>query len=300
MSPPSTLTAKSPDIRPSDRLGMTLFVAVVLHALVILGVSFDADLTRPPAVKSPPIEIRLMHQRTDKAPEESDVYAQANLDGGGDPNAKRMPRSPAFTPIHPERPGLENEVRMPASPPKTEQRSKTRPLTADSADQKVPPTQIAAIAGEAPLTADQLVARSLEIASLNAEISQSMEDYAQHGRHRYIISAHAKELRDAAYLDAWRSKVERIGNLNYPEEAKRRNISGSLMLDVAINADGTLNGVTLLRSSGFKVLDDAALRIVHLAAPFAPFSDEMRRDTDVLHITRNWEFLDGNRLDASR
>jgi protein TonB len=211
-----------------------------------------------------------------------------------------VPRSPAFTPLKPERPGLENEVRLPASPAETQRRAETRPLTVRQSDQKVPQTEISVLSRKTPMTADALVARSLEIASLSAQISQSMDDYAQRGRHRYIISAHAKELRDAAYLDAWRTKVERIGNLNYPDEAKRRNISGNLLLDVAINADGSLNRVTLLRSSGYKVLDDAAVRIVHLAAPFASFSDEMRKDTDVLHITRNWEFLDSNRLDASR
>jgi protein TonB len=290
----------SAEIRPSDRLGMTLFLAIVVHATVILGVTYKADLTRPPTAKSPPIEIRLMHQRSEKAPDDTDVYAQANLDGGGDPDARHMPRSPAFAPINPEQPGMDSEVRMPASPPEAKPRAQTRPLTQQHSEQKTPQTEISVLNRKAPLTADELVARSLEIASLSAEISQSMEAYAQRGRHRYIISAHARELRDAAYLDAWRAKVERIGNLNYPDEAKRRNISGSLLLDVAINADGSLSGVTLIRSSGSKVLDDAAMRIVHLAAPFSPFSDDMRRDTDVLHITRNWEFLDGNRLEASR
>lgn len=300
MSPANTLPIKAPQILPSDRLGMTLFLAVVIHAIIILGITFKADLTRPPTIKASPIEIRLMHQRSEKAPDESDVYAQANLEGGGDPTARTMPRSPAFTPISPKRSGMESEVRMPASPPQTEPRSRTRPLTAQRSEQKTPRTEISVANRKSPLTADELIARSLEIASLSAQIDQSMNDYAQRGRHRYIISAHAKELRDAAYLDAWRTKVERIGNLNYPDEAKRRNISGNLLLDVAINADGSLNDVRLLRSSGYKMLDDAALRIVHLAAPFAPFSEEMRRDTDVLHITRNWEFLDSNRLEASR
>jgi protein TonB len=139
----------------------------------------------------------------------------------------------------------------------------------------------------------------MEIATLSAEISQSMDAYAKRDKQRYI-SAQAKEYRDAAYLDAWRSKIERIGNLNYPEEAKRRGISGSLQLDVAINADGSLNSITLLRPSGSKILDDAAVRIVKLAAPFAQFPDELRSDTDVLHIIRNWEFLDSYRLDTSR
>ena len=150
-----------------------------------------------------------------------------------------------------------------------------------------PPTQ------PAELTAEELLRRSVEIANLSAEIDRSLQAYAERLRHRYI-SSRAREYRDAAYLDAWRAKVERIGNLNYPEEAKRRGISGSLILDVAINADGTVHSITVLRSSGKKILDDAAIRIVRLAAPFAPFPEELRKDTDVLHITRTWQFLDDN------
>jgi protein TonB len=91
-------------------------------------------------------------------------------------------------------------------------------------------------------------------------------------------------------MDAWRAKVEAIGNLNYPEEAKRRHLTGNLLLDVALNPDGTVNGISLRRSSGHKTLDDAAIRIVELAAPFAPFPPEVRADIDVLHITRTWKF----------
>jgi len=92
-------------------------------------------------------------------------------------------------------------------------------------------------------------------------------------------------------MEAWRSKVERIGNLNYPDEARKRKLSGSLILDVALNPDGSVNDVVVRRSSGQKILDDAAIRIVHLAAPFAPFPADIRKDTDILHITRTWQFL---------
>ena len=93
-------------------------------------------------------------------------------------------------------------------------------------------------------------------------------------------------------MEAWRAKVERVGNLNYPEEARRRKLAGQLVLDVALNPDGKINQITIRRSSGHKVLDDAAIRIVELAAPYAPFPEEIRAETDVLHITRTWQFLD--------
>lgn len=282
---PSTVTS-------GDRLGLTLFLAVVVHATVILGVTFSTELTRLPQLKTPPIEIRLVHQRSDKAPEKAEYLAQANLEGGGTLEEDQTPSSPAFVPLAPQQPGMDQAVREAASPEAQRPRQEAQPLTAEHSEETVSPVELAPETVRELPSADQLVARSLEIASLSAEIDQAMNEYAQRGQHRYIISAQAQEFRDAAYLDAWRNKIERVGNLNYPEEARRRNLSGKLLLDVAINADGSLNNVTLLRSSGHKVLDDAAMRIVRMAAPFNEFSEEMRVDTDVLHITRTWEFLD--------
>ena len=128
-----------------------------------------------------------------------------------------------------------------------------------------------------------------ERARLNAEISRSWQDLQQAPRRKYL-NARTQEYRYAAYMDAWRAKVERIGNLNYPEEAKRRHLTGSLVLDVALKADGTVASISVLRSSGQKLLDDAAMRIIDLASPFAPFTPEMRGETDILHITRTWKF----------
>ena len=86
-------------------------------------------------------------------------------------------------------------------------------------------------------------------------------------------------------------KVERVGNLNYPDEARRNRLSGHLILDVALNPDGSINEITIRKPSGHKVLDDAAVRIVELAAPYAPFPDSFRKETDILHITRTWQFV---------
>jgi protein TonB len=287
-------------VASADRLGLTLLIAAVLHALIILGVTFTPNLLeRTPPGKHPPLEITLVHQRSDTAPEEAEVLAQANLEGGGTSRESLRPQSPSYTPLPQPRAGSGMAVSLPAAPPPVPQSAQQTPLTQRESTHAVPQAETQTERPRQPMTAEQLVARSMEIATLSAEISQSMEAYAKRDKHRYI-SAQAREFRDAAYLDAWRAKIERIGNLNYPEEAKRRNISGNLLLDVAINADGSLNSITLLRSSGSKILDDAAMRIVKLAAPFAQFPDDLRSDTDVLHITRTWEFLDSHRLDASR
>jgi len=299
MAPAITIPPEHPT-SPADRLGLTLLVAVVLHAVVILGVTFTPELLdRPTAGKHPPLQITLVHQRSENAPAEAEFLAQANLEGGGTREESLRPQSPAYTPLPTPQAGTGVAITLPAGPPPAPQTEREAPLTQREAPHSVRKSETAPERPRQPMTAEQLMARSMEIATLSAEISQSMESYAKRDKHRYI-SAQAKEYRDAAYLDAWRAKIERIGNLNYPEEAKRRNISGSLLLDVAINADGSLNSLTLLRSSGSQVLDDAAMRIVKLAAPFAQFPDELRSDTDVLHITRTWEFLDSHRLDASR
>lgn len=146
------------------------------------------------------------------------------------------------------------------------------------------------------VSAAALVNRSLAMASLNAEINRRLKAYAERPRRKWI-TARTREHKYAAYMEAWRQKVERIGNLNYPDEARRRNLSGNLLLDVGLNPDGSINEITLRRSSGESILDDAAVRIVKLAAPYAKFPDAIREDdVDILHIERTWQFLSGDRF----
>lgn len=140
-----------------------------------------------------------------------------------------------------------------------------------------------------------LMANSFKIASLSAEIRRKLQEKAERPRRKFI-SASTKEYKYAAYMEAWRSKVERVGNLNYPDAARKQKISGSLILDVALNKDGSINEVTIRRSSGYKILDDAAIRIVELASPYSPFPVKIREETDILHITRTWQFLNSNRF----
>ena len=135
--------------------------------------------------------------------------------------------------------------------------------------------------------------RNLEIASLQAEIDRKLESRAQRKRKKYI-SATTKEHKYAAYLETWRAKVERIGNINYPQEARRQRLSGSLILNVALNADGSIEDISISRSSGNAILDGAAIRIVKLAAPYPPFPREIRAETDILVIPKTWEFIDGH------
>ncbi len=139
-------------------------------------------------------------------------------------------------------------------------------------------------------SAASLLTNSLKIASLSAEIRRKMESKAQRPKRKFV-SASTKEFKYATYMEAWRAKVERVGNLNYPDEARRNKLNGSLILDVALNPDGSINEIIVRKPSGHKVLDDAAIRIVELAAPYAEFPESFRSEVDLLHITRTWRFM---------
>ncbi|MDH5602083.1 MAG: TonB family protein, partial [Gammaproteobacteria bacterium] len=149
------------------------------------------------------------------------------------------------------------------------------------------------------VTAAQLFERSQQIARLSAEINQLKQAYQQTPKHTWVHGANAKAYRFASYMDAWRQKVERIGNINYPDIAIRKKISGKLLLDVAINPDGTIHSTRISRSSGHRELDQAALRIVNLAAPFPPLTKDILKDTDILHIPRVWSFSNDRTLATS-
>jgi protein TonB len=137
-------------------------------------------------------------------------------------------------------------------------------------------------------TAD-LVAQSLDMARLEAQISKDNDAYQKRPKRKFI-GARTREYRFAAYVESWRQKVEKVGTLNYPEAAKEKKLYGSLRMTVNIKADGTIESIELNQSSGFPVLDDAAKRIVELAAPYAEFPADVRKDTDIISITRTWTF----------
>ena len=286
-------------ITASDRLGLTLFLAVALHMIFILGLSFDLEMLKLPEESPlPTMEITLVHSRSEDAPEDADYLAQANQRGGGSSPEKARPSSQNFNPLPTPKQGDAPNTQQAASP-----RMQTDPLpamqmmTAEQSERTVleldekreAPTR------PEPVTAAQLIESSRELASLDAEIRQLKETLAKLPREKHL-NANTREYKYAAYMDAWRAKVESIGNLNYPDEAKKRKIYGRLLLDVVINADGSVKRIDLLRSSGHKILDDAAIRIVTLAAPFAPFPEHIRKDFDVLHITRTWVFEDNDQM----
>jgi protein TonB len=276
----------------SDRFGVSLFGSFLLHMVVILGVTFSLPKFRE-LEPLPTLEITLVQTRSDRAPQDAQFLAQANQDGGGEARTPEVARSPL-----PVREFAEPEPRLPRleAPPQTPVASAREftDLMTQRNTRKLSPPEPKPEKRDARTTPPRLgfltpPSSEEERARLSAEISRSWQALQQRPRKKFI-NARTREYKYAAYMDAWRAKVERIGNLNYPEEARRRGLAGSLVLDVALNPDGTVHSVAVLRSSGHKLLDDAAVRIVELAAPFAPFPPEIRAETDILHITRTWKF----------
>jgi protein TonB len=289
----STTAHPSTVITANDRLGLTLFFSVVLHGMVILGIVFSNDHPSKSEI-SPTLEIILTQTSNPNKTTEADYLAQTNQAGGGNVKQRVRPTMARSSPLPNPMPGQNDVLSVPhqATPPQNDQSLEV--LTAENAtEQAAAPNKDKTQPQSDMPSAAELMMRSREIAKLSADLHDSIKAYTRRPRERYI-SARSQSFRDAAYLESWRNKIERIGNLNYPEEAKLQNLSGSLILDVALNADGTVNNIELRHSSGYKLLDDAAIRIVKLAAPFAPFTAEMRKDTDILHITRTWQFLNDN------
>jgi protein TonB len=293
--------AASPVITPVDRLSLTLCLAIITHATLILGVGFSGEA--PDTSHADSMEIILVSQQDPMPVEDPEMLAQANLAGGGE-----TPEQVPSTPLPPPFPDQQAELATPPTPESQpapeqtaaqEETAKAEPKLAkvtegasETAVKEVdeePETE----KGARTITAAELLRNSLKIASLSAQVRDKLEKSASRPR-RTFISANTREYKYAAYMEAWRAKVERVGNLNYPEEARRLKLSGSLILDVALKDDGSIDQITIRRSSGKKVLDDAAVRIVELASPYAPLPDNIRAGTDILHITRTWQFIDNS------
>jgi protein TonB len=277
-----------------ERFGLvaTMQVAIIssiaFHAFLIVGLGFR--LPGMPKWDAPHnvLDVVLVNSRSAARPEKADALAQANLDGGGNTDQKLRARSP-FPAVDAREPSPElkaAESRMKQLEAEAKELMTRMKSSAAVVAQVETPSQAKA---KADAEARDLVDKSLEIARLEAQIRRDFQAYQERPKRRFV-GARASEYRFAHYIDKWRQKVERIGNLNYPAEAKARRIYATLQLTVAIKADGEVESVEINRSSGHKFLDQAAIRIVRLSAPFERFPDNIRADTDILHITRTWSF----------
>lgn len=290
--------AERPTISASDRLTFTLFIAAIFHAMVILGVGFSFSEPKPAPTS---LEIVLAQSRSDVAPEQADFLAQANQQGSGDLDRSALPTTNELAQFEDSRIREIQPLQQTAT--QKQVRPDNRPVvtTQGRSQQKVaianpsPDDQKVEISKEERLA---MIQRSLEIASLEAQLEEQKQTHAKRPRKRQLTSVSTKESRDAYYLHAWSKKIETVGNLNYPAEARRNKIYGSLRMMVAIRADGSVHEMRILKSSGYRVLDQAAMQIVRLAAPYSAFPPEIRQDTDILEIIRTWQFEKGDRLSS--
>ncbi|GGU77378.1 cell envelope biogenesis protein TonB [Pseudomonas laurentiana] len=288
-----------PRVRPADRLGFTLFLAALLHLALILGLSFT--FAKPEEIRRT-LEITLATFKSEAPPKKADFLAQDNQKGSGTLDKKAVPKTTELAPFQDSKinkvtppPAARQEVPAQPTPPKavlTTQAAK--PHKVETRPKEVKPQPKPKVAAP-EFDSSEL---SSQIASLEAELAHEQQAYAKRPRIHRLNAASTMRDKGAWYKEEWRKKVERIGNLNYPDEARRQQIYGNLRLMVSINRDGSLYEVLVLESSGQPLLDQAAQRIVRLAAPFAPFTGDLA-DIDRLEIIRTWRFARGDRLSSN-
>jgi len=316
---PRALTAPL-DGSPSRVLPAALLGAALLHLFLILAVSFEMPQPDRTASADQSLEIVLLKDpgQSTRNPEPDAALSQRSRVGES-PRGDGVISSPADQPPLPTAPPARDEFPDPpldtppveppveappaaaAPPPPTPARPRqARPerLTAAPAPKPrpVPEDPSPAVAPVKPADAAGILrSRDQEITRLTESLQARSAAYASRQRRR-SVSASTREYRYASYLGAWARKVERIGNVNYPQAAKDQHLYGNLILSVAVRADGSVEQVRVVRSSGYPLLDQAAIRIVELAAPYSPFPPDIAAETDVLDIVRTWQFLRGGKL----
>ncbi len=278
-----------------ERFGFTVFLSACVHAIIILGVGFTY---REEINSEPALEITMAQYRSEFAPDAADYLAQENQLGSGTLDSKAAPRTPFESDFNDA--AIQEVVPLPQAP-EIINNVEVRDVAVISSFQNEQQVQQQLDAlepeQEKPLsdqsTPDEL---SMAIASLQAQLDLQRQAYAKQPRRYTISSAATKKSHDALYLDGWRRRIEAVGNIHYPTEARRQQLYGSLRLLVALLPNGDVSDIRILQSSGHRILDQAAVEIVNMAAPFDPFPEAMRTQADILNIIRTWRFHEGNAL----
>jgi periplasmic protein TonB len=269
-----------------DRFMVFLVMATSLHVLVVFGLGFGISLTPPPRLADT-LDVVLVQWRSESEPEEADYLAQATQKGGGDTLEDTRPSETVSGPLPGPQDGADaQQSRQQVPQLAVEQREI---IAADAPSEDAHDPNRVEQAEEPMPDAAELVRQSMEMASLQPELSNETRWKSKLPR-REFISANTREYEFASYMSAWVSKVERVGNLNYPAELRARSLHGDLVLTVGIRQNGTIESIDVRRSSGIPEIDRAAVRIVRLAAPYSPLPDNIADRVDILHITRTWRF----------
>jgi protein TonB len=283
VAPPSDLP------NSNNLLLIAILVAVVAHIIFIMGVNFSGI---QPVTTNKAIEITLVNPSVKEEPEKADFLAPDNQLGAGE-EAKKSEPPPQKLPSKESRQEKQiNKMAPEVSKPKALKKVITHQDVKKS-DMSASKDDVVSEVKERPQLTPELLQQQL--AQLGTEIRQSQPS-ADQTKIKFVDSVSAHKYVAAQYMKDWESKVERTGNLNYPEAAAKKNFSGTLTMDVGIKADGTIYSIRINKSSGSLELDDAAIKIVRMSAPFPPLPLELMKELDVLVITRVWKFSDESGL----
>jgi protein TonB len=276
---------------PQRVLAVALGISVLFHALV-LSIHFQFPNVMRKLTAAQPLEVVLVNSKSRNRPVKPDVLAQANLDGGGNTDDNRRAKTPL-----PVTPSVEvGDDLQRATRRVQELEAQQRQLLAqmEQAKTQSAPSAMAPTPRNPQVSGVELRSSALALMKLEAEISRNVDEYNKRPR-KLNVGARAAETSVALYLDEWRRKIERIGTQNYPDEA-RGKFYGSLQLTVSLDLEGAVVAVQLDRSSGVKVIDEAAVQIVRAGSPYARLPDKVRKDYQILEITRTWTFARGDRV----
>jgi protein TonB len=275
---------------------LALVISLLVHGIFLTIHFTPPDLMNKATERA--LDVILVNSKSQRSPDTAQARAQPSLEGGG----KTVQHRGANTPLPPSKQTKQGDDLIAAQQRVTQMEAETQKmLTQLRSTQSIQPREAlpkpATPSPTPAISGLDLATRALAIARLEGEIARQTEEYNQRPRKKFI-GARVSEYRFAQYVEDWRQKIERVGNLNYPTAARGR-LYGSLVLTVVIKSSGELDKVELNRPSGQPVLDQAAMRIVRMAAPYAPFPDAIKRDTDIIEITRTWTFTSEDELHAN-
>ncbi|MEC8455261.1 MAG: energy transducer TonB [Pseudomonadota bacterium] len=280
-----------------ERFRFIIFLSACAHALLVLGVGFTylGD-----SIDNSSIEVTLAQYRSQMQPEDADFIAQENQTGSGSQDEATVPSSPFMSELND---AAINEVLLAPEAQVLNETLAQPELTALSSineDQDVAQQRDTAEQEEKRALSEQSSPEeiSLAIASLQAQLDFQQQAFAQKRRKYTITSASAKKSYEASYLDSWRRRVEAVGNINYPIRARQQQVYGNVRMLISLNASGQISETRIIQSSGKSLLDQAAVAIVNLAAPFEPFPEELKAEADIIEIVRTFRFHEGNTLSS--
>jgi protein TonB len=276
----------APGIGENQRLGATMTLSLLVHGLLILGVGFALESAAP---VMPTLDVILTETSSALSPKQADFLAQASNQGGGEHEKTTRPRDNQTGPAPQTDPGVAPR-QLRAQSPTPQPAPQARVISSTSGEDNAPAPRATPTPSEQVLPpGPEKIERDMRMARLAAEIHLRSERYAKRPKRKFV-SASTQEFAWAGYLRVWVDRVERVGNLNYPDEARRRRLHGQVVISVAIRRNGTVERADIVQSSGIPLLDASALRIARLAEPYPPLpkTDE---NPDILHVTRTWLFL---------